>query len=165
MQNINPTTTQAWAALEAHKAAFGKTTIQELFAQEPNRFADYSLTFNNEILVDYSKNNINQETLKLLRQLAQECALDSAKEAMFTGAKINRTENRAVLHTALRNRSNAPVLVDGKDVMPEVNEVLAKMKSFCERVISGEWKGYTGKAITDVINIGIGGSEDRKSVV
>ncbi|WP_273396053.1 glucose-6-phosphate isomerase [Actinobacillus porcinus] len=159
MQNINPTTTQAWAALEAHKAAFGKTTIQELFAQEPNRFADYSLTFNNEILVDYSKNNINQETLKLLRQLAQECALDSAKEAMFTGAKINRTENRAVLHTALRNRSNAPVLVDGKDVMPEVNEVLAKMKSFCERVISGEWKGYTGKAITDVINIGIGGSD------
>ncbi|WP_273384325.1 glucose-6-phosphate isomerase [Actinobacillus porcinus] len=159
MQNINPTTTQAWRALDAHKAAFGKTTIQELFAQEPNRFADYSLIFNNEILVDYSKNNINQETLKLLRQLAQECALDSAKEAMFTGAKINRTENRAVLHTALRNRSNAPVLVDGKDVMPEVNEVLAKMKSFCERVISGEWKGYTGKAITDVINIGIGGSD------
>lgn len=159
MQNINPTTTQAWRALDAHKAAFGKTTIQELFAQEPNRFADYSLTFNNEILVDYSKNNINQETLKLLRQLAQECALDSAKEAMFTGEKINRTENRAVLHTALRNRSNAPVLVDGKDVMPEVNEVLAKMKSFCERVISGEWKGYTGKAITDVINIGIGGSD------
>ena len=159
MQNINPTTTQAWRALDAHKAAFGKTTIQELFAQEPNRFADYSLIFNNEILVDYSKNNINQETLKLLRQLAQECALDSAKEVMFTGAKINRTENRAVLHTALRNRSNAPVLVDGKDVMPEVNEVLAKMKSFCERVISGEWKGYTGKAITDVINIGIGGSD------
>lgn len=159
MQNINPTTTNAWKALEAHKATFGKTTIQQLFAQESNRFTDYSLTFNNEILVDYSKNNINQETLKLLRQLAQECALDSAKEAMFTGAKINRTENRAVLHTALRNRSNTPVLVDGKDVMPEVNEVLAKMKSFCERVISGEWKGYTGKAITDVINIGIGGSD------
>ncbi|MCI7352741.1 MAG: glucose-6-phosphate isomerase [[Actinobacillus] rossii] len=159
MQNINPTTTNAWKALEAHKATFGKTTIQQLFAQESNRFTDYSLTFNNEILVDYSKNNINQETLKLLRQLAQECALDSAKEAMFTGAKINRTENRAVLHTALRNRSNTPVLVDGKDVMTEVNEVLAKMKSFCERVISGEWKGYTGKAITDVINIGIGGSD------
>ncbi|MDD7569817.1 MAG: glucose-6-phosphate isomerase [[Actinobacillus] rossii] len=159
MQNINPTTTNAWKALEAHKATFGKTTIQQLFAQESNRFTDYSLTFNNEILVDYSKNNINQETLKLLRQLAQECALDSAKEAMFTGAKINRTENRAVLHTALRNRSNTPVWVDGKDVMTEVNEVLAKMKSFCERVISGEWKGYTGKAITDVINIGIGGSD------
>ncbi|SUT92764.1 glucose-6-phosphate isomerase [[Actinobacillus] rossii] len=159
MQNINPTTTNAWKALEAHKATFGKTTIQQLFAQESNRFTDYSLTFNNEILVDYSKNNINQETLKLLRQLAQECALDSAKEAMFTGAKINRTENRAVLHTALRNRSNTPVLVGGKDVMTEVNEVLAKMKSFCERVISGEWKGYTGKAITDVINIGIGGSD------
>lgn len=159
MQNINPTTTNAWKALEQHKASFGKTTIQQLFAQDPQRFNDYSLTFNHEILVDFSKNNINQETLKLLRQLAEECGLASATEAMFTGKKINRTENRAVLHTALRNRANTPVFVDGKDVMPEVNEVLAKMKSFCERVISGEWKGYTGKAITDVINIGIGGSD------
>lgn len=159
MQNINPTTTNAWKALEQHKASFGKTTIQQLFAQDPQRFNDYSLTFNHEILVDFSKNNINQETLKLLRQLAEECGLASATEAMFTGEKINRTENRAVLHTALRNRANTPVFVDGKDVMPEVNEVLAKMKSFCERVISGEWKGYTGKAITDVINIGIGGSD------
>ncbi|WP_439327418.1 glucose-6-phosphate isomerase [Lonepinella sp. BR2357] len=159
MKNINPTSTAAWKALEQHKATFAKTTIQQLFAQEPNRFADYSLTFNDEILVDYSKNNINQDTLKLLRQLAEECSLSTAIEAMFTGEKINRTENRAVLHTALRNRSNTPVLVDGKDVMPEVNEVLAKMKGFCQRVISGEWKGYTGKAITDVVNIGIGGSD------
>ncbi|WP_439256781.1 glucose-6-phosphate isomerase [Lonepinella sp. BR2271] len=159
MKNINPTSTAAWKALEQHKATFAKTTIQQLFAQEPNRFADYSLTFNDEILVDYSKNNINQDTLKLLRQLAEECSLSTAIEAMFTGEKINRTEDRAVLHTALRNRSNTPVLVDGKDVMPEVNEVLAKMKGFCQRVISGEWKGYTGKAITDVVNIGIGGSD------
>ncbi|WP_386698556.1 glucose-6-phosphate isomerase [Lonepinella sp. MS14436] len=159
MKNINPTSTAAWKALEQHKATFAKTTIQQLFAQEPNRFADYSLTFNHEILVDYSKNNINQDTLKLLRQLAQECSLATAIEAMFTGEKINRTEDRAVLHTALRNRSNQPVLVDGKDVMPDVNEVLAKMKGFCQRVISGEWKGYTGKAITDVVNIGIGGSD------
>ncbi|MCK9059153.1 glucose-6-phosphate isomerase [Haemophilus influenzae] len=159
MKNINPTHTQAWKALEAHKAELSNTTIQDLFKQEKNRFDDYSLTFNNQILVDFSKNNINQTTLSLLRQLAQECALDSAKEAMFTGKKINRTENRAVLHTALRNRANTPVLVDGKDVMPEVNAVLAKMKDFCQRIISGEWKGYTGKAITDVVNIGIGGSD------
>ncbi|BBF05462.1 TPA: glucose-6-phosphate isomerase [Haemophilus influenzae] len=159
MKNINPTHTQAWKALEAHKAELSNTTIQDLFKQEKNRFDDYSLTFNDQILVDFSKNNINQTTLSHLRQLAQECALDSAKEAMFTGKKINRTENRAVLHTALRNRANTPVLVDGKDVMPEVNAVLAKMKDFCQRIISGEWKGYTGKAITDVVNIGIGGSD------
>ena len=159
MKNINPTNTHAWTSLEAHKAELSNTTIQDLFKQEKNRFDDYSLTFNNQILVDFSKNNINQTTLSYLRQLAQECALDSAKEAMFTGEKINRTENRAVLHTALRNRSNTPVLVDGKDVMPEVNAVLAKMKDFCQRIISGEWKGYTGKAITDVVNIGIGGSD------
>ena len=159
MKNINPTHTHAWKALEAHKAELSNTTIQDLFNQEKNRFDDYSLTFNNQILVDFSKNNINQTTLSHLRQLAQECALDSAKEAMFTGEKINHTENRAVLHTALRNRTNTPVLVDGKDVMPEVNAVLAKMKDFCQRIISGEWKGYTGKAITDVVNIGIGGSD------
>ena len=159
MQNINPTTTAAWRALEQHKADLQGVTIQTLFQQEEDRFHNYSLTFNHEILVDYSKNNITQDTLKLLRQLAQECALPQAVEAMFKGEKINRTENRAVLHTALRNRSNRPVLVDGKDVMPDVNDVLAKMKSFCERVISGEWKGYTGKAITDVINIGIGSSD------
>ena len=159
MKNINPTHTHAWKSLEAHKAELSNITIQDLFKQEKNRFDDYSLTLNNQILVDFSKNNINQTTLSYLRQLAQECSLDSAKEAMFTGKKINRTENRAVLHTALRNRSNTPVLVDGKDVMPEINTVLAKMKDFCQRIISGEWKGYTGKAITDVVNIGIGGSD------
>ncbi len=159
MKSINPSQTRAWKALEQHQAAFADTTIQQLFAQDTERFAKYSLTFNNEILVDFSKNKINQETLTLLRQLATECDLDSAIDAMFSGEKINRTENRAVLHTALRNRSNTPVLVDGKDVMPEVNAVLNKMQAFCERVISGEWKGYTGKAITDVINIGIGGSD------
>ena len=159
MKNINPTNTQAWKALEAHQSQLAHTTIADLFKQEENRFNDYSLTFENQILVDFSKNKINQETLKLLRQLAKESALDEAINAMFTGKKINRTENRAVLHTALRNRSNIPVYVDGKDVMPEVNAVLAKMSAFCDRVISGEWKGYTGKAITDVVNIGIGGSD------
>ena len=159
MKNINPTNTQAWKALEAHQSQLAHTTIADLFKQEQNRFNDYSLTFENQILVDFSKNKINQETLKLLHQLAKESALDEAINAMFTGEKINRTENRAVLHTALRNRSNSPVYVDGKDVMPEVNAVLAKMSAFCDRVISGEWKGYTGKAITDVVNIGIGGSD------
>ena len=159
MKNINPTNTQAWKALEAHQSQLANTTIADLFKQEKNRLNDYSLNFGNQILVDFSKNKINQETLKLLRQLAKESALDEAINAMFTGEKINRTENRAVLHTALRNRSNTPVYVDGKDVMPEVNAVLAKMSAFCDRVISGEWKGYTGKAITDVVNIGIGGSD------
>jgi glucose-6-phosphate isomerase len=159
MKNINPTNTQAWKALETHQSQLAHTTIADLFKQEQNRFNDYSLTFENQILVDFSKNKINQETLKLLHQLAKESALDEAINAMFTGEKINHTENRAVLHTALRNRSNTPVYVDGKDVMPEVNVVLAKMSAFCERVISGEWKGYTGKAITDVVNIGIGGSD------
>ena len=159
MKNINPTNTQAWKTLEAHQSQLANTTIADLFKQEQNRFNDYSLTFENQILMDFSKNKINQETLKLLRQLAKESALDEAINAMFTGEKINRTENRAVLHTALRNRSNTPVYVDGKDVMPEVNAVLAKMSAFCDRVISGEWKGYTEKAITDVVNIGIGGSD------
>lgn len=157
MQNINPTQTFAWNALEQHKAE--NLTIPTLFQQDPNRFDKYSLQFENQILVDFSKNAINEQTLTLLRQLADECQLKSATYAMFNGEKINRTENRAVLHTALRNRSNTPVEVDGKDVMPEVNAVLAKMKGFCEQVISGEWKGYTGKGITDVVNIGIGGSD------
>ncbi len=159
MKNINPINTDAWKALKNHQVVLSNLTIQDLFQQEKDRFNDYSLTFNDQILVDFSKNNINKETLSLLRQLAQECSLDSAKEAMFNGEKINRTENRAVLHTALRNRSNTPVMVDGKDVMPEVNTVLAKMKDFCRNIISGEWKGYTGKSITDVVNIGIGGSD------
>ncbi|WGE82561.1 glucose-6-phosphate isomerase [Actinobacillus equuli] len=157
MQNINPTQTAAWSALEQHKA--DNLNIPQLFAEDTNRFDKYHLNFEEQILVDFSKNAINQKTLDLLRQLASECGLASATEAMFSGQKINRTENRAVLHTALRNRSNTPVMVDGKDVMPEVNAVLAKMKDFCERIISGSWKGYTGKAITDVINIGIGGSD------
>lgn len=157
MLQVNPTETAAWQALAQHKAE--NLTIEQLFAAEPNRFESYSLAFDDQLLVDYSKNAINHNTLTLLQQLAQECGLSSAIEEMFTGEKINRTENRAVLHTALRNRSNKPVYVDGVDVMPQVNAVLAKMKDFCERIISGEWKGYTGKAITDVINIGIGGSD------
>ena len=157
MKKINPTQTAAWQALTAYQAE--NLTIAQLFQANPQRFSQYHVNFEDQILVDFSKNAVNETTLALLQQLAEECGLAQAKEAMFSGEKINYTENRAVLHTALRNRSNTPVLVDGKDVMPEVNAVLAKMKTFCQRVISGEWKGYTGKAITDVINIGIGGSD------
>ena len=159
MKNINPTQTQAWQALEAHFAANKETRLKDLFAQDPKRFDKFSLTFGGDILVDYSKNLITEETLKLLIDLAKETDLRSAIDAMFNGEKINMTEGRAVLHVALRNRSDRPVEVDGKDVMPEVNAVLAKMKGFCEKVISGEWKGYTGKAIKHVVNIGIGGSD------
>ncbi|QHB18364.1 glucose-6-phosphate isomerase [Mannheimia pernigra] len=157
MQKTNPVQTIAWHALTEHKA--DNLSIPQLFAEDATRFDKYSLRFENELLIDFSKNAINDNTLTLLRQLANECGLESAKNAMFSGKKINRTEDRAVLHVALRNRSNTPISVEGKDVMPEVNAVLAKMNHFCHRVISGEWKGYTGKAITDVINIGIGGSD------
>ena len=157
MKKINPTQTAAWQALTAHQAE--NLTIAQLFQANPQRFSQYHVNFEDQILVDFSKNAVNETTLALLQQLAEECGLAQAKEAMFSGEKINYTENRAVLHTALRNRRNTPVLVDGKDVMPEINAVLAKMKAFCQRVISGEWKGYTGKSITDVINIGIGGSD------
>ncbi|QLB43089.1 glucose-6-phosphate isomerase [Mannheimia pernigra] len=157
MQKTNPVQTIAWNALTEHKA--DNLSIPQLFAEDATRFYKYSLRFENELLIDFSKNAINDNTLTLLRQLANECGLESAKNAMFSGKKINRTEDRAVLHVALRNRSNTPISVEGKDVMPEVNAVLAKMNHFCHRVISGEWKGYTGKAITDVINIGIGGSD------
>ncbi|MGL6355966.1 glucose-6-phosphate isomerase [Aeromonas veronii] len=159
MKNINPTQTQAWQALEAHFAANKETRLKDLFAQDPKRFDKFSLTFGGDILVDYSKNLITEETLKLLVDLAKETDLRSAIDAMFNGDKINMTECRSVLHVALRNRSDRPIESDGKDVMPEVNAVLAKMKGFCEKIISGEWKGYTGKAIQHVVNIGIGGSD------
>ncbi|PIJ41931.1 glucose-6-phosphate isomerase [Tatumella sp. OPLPL6] len=159
MKNINPTQTAAWKALEQHFQTINETDIASLFAQDPQRFTHFSTTFEDKILVDYSKNRITQETLDKLLNLAKECDLSGAIKSMFAGEKINRTEDRAVLHIALRNRSNTPILVDGKDVMPEVNAVLEKMKHFSARIISGEWKGYTGKAITDVVNIGIGGSD------
>lgn len=159
MKNVNPTHTLAWKALEDHFAVMKDTEMKTLFSQDPSRFNTFSRTFSDQILVDFSKNRITQETLDKLQALAKECDVAGAIKSMFSGEKINCTEDRAVLHTALRNRSNTPVMVDGKDVMPEVNAVLHKMKVFSERVISGEWKGYTGKAITDVVNIGIGGSD------
>ncbi|ENQ0061620.1 glucose-6-phosphate isomerase [Escherichia coli] len=159
MKNINPTQTAAWQALQKHFDEMKDVTIADLFAKDGDRFSKFSATFDDQMLVDYSKNRITEETLAKLQDLAKECDLAGAIKSMFSGEKINRTENRAVLHVALRNRSNTPILVDGKDVIPEVNAVLEKMKTFSEAIISGEWKGYTGKAITDVVNIGIGGSD------
>lgn len=150
--------THAFQFLTKHKAEIDATSIKELFANDASRFEKFSVRFE-DILVDYSKNIINDTTKAALIALANECELDDAIERMFTGDLINQTEGRAVLHTALRNRSNTPVAVNDADVMPAVNEVLAKMKVFSEKVIGGEWKGYSDKAITDVVNIGIGGSD------
>lgn len=158
LPKIDFTTTNAYKYLVDHYIDLNKHSLKDLFAQHAERFEKFSVQFG-DILVDYSKNRINDETKALLIQLARECKLDEAIKAMFSGDAINETEGRPVLHTALRNRSNRPVLVDGQDVMPQVNEVLAQMKAFCEQIHSGSWKGFTGKAITDVVNIGIGGSD------
>lgn len=159
LKNINPTQTQAWKALTAHFESAQDMDLKTLFAKDEDRFDHFSTQFGSDILVDYSKNLVDQETMDKLFALANETELKAAIDAMFSGEVINQTEGRAVLHTALRNRSNKPVIVDGQDVMPAVNAVLEKMKSFTDRIISGDWKGYTGKAITDVVNIGIGGSD------
>jgi glucose-6-phosphate isomerase len=148
----------AWKALGEHQREMAGVHMRDLFAQDPHRFERFSLN-TGDILFDYSKNRVTDKTMAMLFNLARETNLAEKIEAMFRGEKINTSENRAVLHVALRNRSNRPILVDGEDVMPEVNRVLQKMRIFSEAVRSGEWKGYTGKPITDVINIGIGGSD------
>ena len=151
------TTSKAWTALQNHYYQTKNNSLRDAFKKDINRFNKFSINFN-EILFDYSKNRITDQTLLLLIDLANHAELDVKIKAMFSGEKINTTEHRAVLHTALRNKSNHPVYVDEQDVMPEINRVLAKMRVFCASVRSGEWKGYTGKAITDIVNIGIGGS-------
>ena len=158
LKNINPTETVAWKNLESHFDANKKLTLKQLFAEESNRFANFSAEVEG-ILIDYSKNLVTKETMGLLLALAEEIDLKNAIDSFFTGEKINRTEKRAVLHTALRNKSDRKIFVDGKDVMPGIRAVLDKMKSFSHRIISGEWQGYTGMAITDIVNIGIGGSD------
>jgi glucose-6-phosphate isomerase len=152
------TRSPAWKALKDHRKQLAAVHMRDLFAQDTQRFDKYTLRFN-DLLLDYSKNILTDATLPLLFDLARQAELPLWTERMFAGEKINFTENRAVLHTALRNRANRPVKVDGKDVMPAVNAVLAHMRSFSEQVRSGKWKGYTGKAITDIVNIGIGGSD------
>ncbi|HPC73807.1 MAG TPA: glucose-6-phosphate isomerase, partial [Syntrophales bacterium] len=158
LRKADPTSTEAWKLLAEHYRQVKDLHMKDLFAGDPDRFSRYSIGFN-DILVDYSKNRITGDTLPLLVRLAEEAGLGEAIEKMFSGDRINETEDRPVLHIALRNRGNSPVYVDGKDVMPQVNEVLKKMKAFSMNVISGKWKGYTGKKITDIVNIGIGGSD------
>jgi len=158
LPTIDFTSTQSFKYLTDHYIDIVSKSLKELFEADDQRFEKFSLQFE-DILLDYSKNRIDEETLALLIQLARECGVTQAIEAMFAGEKINVTEGRPVLHVALRNRSNTPVYVDGKDVMPDVNRVLQQMKEFSDAIISGEWKGYTGKTITDVVNIGIGGSD------
>ncbi len=155
---ITPTTTQSWLALQLHFEEMKEVHMKDLFALDADRFNKFSLR-TDDILFDYSKNIIRDKTLSLLVALANECALPAAIKAMFDGEKINDTEKRAVLHTALRNFSGNPVLFEGKDVMPEIKGVLNQMKNFCAKIHSGEWKGYTGKKIKYIVNIGIGGSD------
>ena len=152
------TQSDAWKALEEHHRAMSRIHMRDLFAQDAQRFDKFSLK-TGDIFLDYSKNIITHETLSLLMDLARQANLTDWISRMFAGEKINVTEHRAVLHTALRNRANRPIMVDGKDVMPDVNAVLAQMKVFGEAVRSGEWRGYSGKPISDVVNIGIGGSD------
>jgi glucose-6-phosphate isomerase len=147
-----------WQKLCAHQQTVAPLHMRALFAADPKRFKKFSLKFD-DLLFDYSKHRITDETLPLLFQMAREAKIEESRDKMFAGEKINITENRAVLHTALRNRANTPVYVDGKDVMPEINMVLKQMRTFSEKVRSGEWKGFTGKRITDIVNIGIGGSD------
>ncbi len=158
LKKINPTKTNAWKNLAAHYEKLKDTHMRVLFTEDPERFTRYSIQ-HEDVLVDYSKNIILDETMALLQKLAEEVELKDAIEKMLTGDAVNETENRAVLHTALRNRSNTPVFVNGKDVMPEVNAVLEQISQFSEQVISGAWKGYSGKPISHVVNIGIGGSD------
>jgi glucose-6-phosphate isomerase len=158
LPNHNPTELTAWKQLETHFLLMQAEHLRDLFADDPGRFSKFHLIFE-DILVDFSKNLISEETLPLFAALAQEAGLKDAILAMYNGEKINQTENRAVLHVALRNRSNAPIYVDGNDVMPDVNRVLEHMNQFSDDLLSGKWKGCTGKSITDIVNIGIGGSD------
>ncbi len=154
----NPTQTPSWQALSQHYQEIFPQHMRDMFAEDAHRAEKLSLKLD-DFLLDYSKQRITSKTLELLLKLARETDVENWRERMFTGEKINFTENRAVLHTALRNRSNKPVLVDGKDVMPEVNRVLKKMREFTEQVRAGKWQGYSGKRINTVVNIGIGGSD------
>lgn len=158
LSSINPTTTNAWKELTAHAAGMKKLHMKELFAKDKNRFEQFNIVAG-DIVFDYSKNIIDSKTMQLLQQLADECKVKEAIEKMFAGDVINHTEKRAVLHTALRNFSGKPVIVDGKDVMPDVQRVLVQMQNFCANIHGGTWKGYTGKRIKYIVNIGIGGSD------
>jgi glucose-6-phosphate isomerase len=156
--SIDPTTTTAWKALQQHYQLFDQVHIRHLFDNDDNRFKTFS-SCANDLVFDYSKNSITENTLSLLIDLANECQLPAAISAMFAGEKINVTENRAVLHTALRNFSGNSLILDGEDIMPGIAQVREQMKQFCQAIHSGQWLGYTGKKINTIVNIGIGGSD------
>jgi glucose-6-phosphate isomerase len=158
LKKLSFTEAPAYKKLTVHFDAISKLHMKNMFQEDAGRFSKFSLKFE-DILFDYSKNNINEETIRLLVELATDLDLKDAITQMFSGAIINETEGRAVLHTALRNQSNTPVLVEGKDIMPDIKKVLSQMKTFSDQVVSGSWKGYTHEAITDIVNIGIGGSD------
>jgi glucose-6-phosphate isomerase len=159
LPRINPTNTQAWFLLKKHhEEEMSRRHMRDLFSADADRFQKFSIRLE-DILFDYSKNIINQKTLQLLLQLAEDCQLKDAIHDMFAGIKINETEQRSVLHTALRNFSDSAILVEGKDIMPRIRKVQGQMKDFCEKIHSGKWKGYTGKKIKYIVNIGIGGSD------
>jgi glucose-6-phosphate isomerase len=158
LQTHNPIEAPSWSKLEMLFLTFQATHMRELFQDDPQRFEKFHLRFE-DILVDFSKNLVNEEVIRQLISLANDVELKDAIHAMFSGVKINQTEGRAVLHTALRNRAGTPVMVDGEDIMPEINKVLDQMKNFSDRLIRGEWKGFTEKSVTDIVNIGIGGSD------
>ena len=159
LPRINPTNTQAWFLLKKHyEDEMSRKHMRDLFAADIERFQKFSLCLD-QMVFDYSKNIINPKTLQLLLQLAEECKLNEAIHALFAGIKINETEHRAVLHTALRNFSDTPILVEGKDIMPRIRKVQEQMKAFCAQIHNGHWKGYTGKPIKYIVNIGIGGSD------
>ncbi|HCN83873.1 MAG TPA: glucose-6-phosphate isomerase [Sphingobacteriaceae bacterium] len=158
LSRINLTSTRTYKLLTEHYNQIRKEHLRDLFSSSPSRFDRFSITYN-DILLDYSKNRINETTHDLLVELTNECGLKEAIKSAFEGEKINETENRAVLHTALRNPDKSGLVVEGKDILPDIHRVLDKMESFSNRVISGEWKGYTGKSIQHIVNIGIGGSD------
>ena len=155
---INPANTAAWKKLQEHHKEIKQVSLQELFENDPKRFDKFSCC-TKDLVLDYSKNRITQKTIELLIDLAKECQLEKCRSLFFSGAAINATEHRAVLHTALRNFSSQPIYVEGKNVMPEVKKVLRQMKSFCESIHNGKHRGYTGKRIKYIVNIGIGGSD------
>ncbi|HAJ70737.1 MAG TPA: glucose-6-phosphate isomerase, partial [Methylophilaceae bacterium] len=148
----------SWQTLCQHQKQLEPMHMRDMFKENPKRFEQFSLILD-DLLLDYSKHRLTKETLDLLFQIAREAKIENWRDRMFSGEKINITEDRAVLHTALRNRSNTPVYVNGKDVMPDVNAVLTQMREFTTKVRDGSWTGYTDKPITDIVNIGIGGSD------
>ena len=158
LKMIPPHETQSWQRLSAHYEQIKNIHMRDLFAKDPERFNNFSIVLD-DLLVDFSKNRITEHSLDLLIALAEEVGLKDAMAKMFSGERINATEDRPVLHVALRNRANRPIVVDGQDVMPAVNQVLGQMRQFSDKIFSGHWQGYSGKPIVDIVNIGIGGSD------